>query len=77
MRAAIPLFEDLLAGRDYLFGEFGAADVIAFPFLKYAVFGLPTGDAERFHELLVEQQPLAVASPLRAWAVRVDARPRS
>ncbi len=77
MRTAIPLFEDLLAGRDYLFGDFGAADVIAFPFLKYAVFGLPAGDDDRFHELLVEHQPLADASPLRAWAVRVDARPRS
>ena len=43
MRTAIPLFEDLLDGRDYLFGEFGAADVIAFPFLKYAVFGVPRG----------------------------------
>jgi glutathione S-transferase len=77
MRAAIPLFEDLLAGRDYLFGEFGAADVIAFPFLKYAVFGLPDGDDERFHAILVEHQPLSAGSPLRAWAARVDAHPRS
>ena len=77
MRRSLALFEDLLDGRDYLFGDFGAADVIAFPFLKYAVFGLPPGDDERFHEILVEQQPLAAASPLRAWAVRVDAHPRS
>jgi len=77
MRAAIPVFEDLLDGRNYLFGEFGAADVIAFPFLKYAVFGLPEGDDERFHAILVDNQPLRDASPLRAWAERVDARPRS
>lgn len=77
MRMAIPLFEDLLHDRDYLFGEFGAADVIAFPFLKYAVFGVPAGDDERFHEILSEHQPLAEASPLRAWAARVDAHPRS
>ncbi len=77
MRRSIALFEDLLDGRDYLFGEFGAADVFAFPFLKYAVFGLPPGDGERFHEILVEHQPLASGSPLRAWAVRVDAHPRS
>ena len=77
MRRSIALFEGLLEGRDYLFGEFGAADVIAFPFLKYAVFGLPPGDDERFHEILVEHQPLAAASPLRAWAARVDAHPRS
>jgi glutathione S-transferase len=77
MRGSIPLFEDLLEGRDYLFGEFGVADVIAFPFLKYAVFGLPPGDDERFHRILVEHQPLDAASPLHAWAERVDAHPRS
>jgi glutathione S-transferase len=77
MRADLPRFEQLLDGREYLFGEFGAADVTAFPFLKYAAFGLPEGDDERFHAILVEQQPLAGDSPLRAWADRVDAHPRS
>jgi glutathione S-transferase len=77
MRAALGIFEGLLAGREYLFGEFGLADVIAFPFLKYAVFGLPEGDDELFHRILVEQQPLRAGSPLRAWAERVDAHPRS
>lgn len=77
MAGSLPLFEDLLEGRDYLFGEFGVADVTAFPFLKYAVFGLPAGDDERFHEILVEHQPLADGSPIRAWAARVDAHPRS
>jgi glutathione S-transferase len=77
MRAAVPVFEQLLDGREYLFGEFGIADVTAFPFLKYAVFGLPEGDDERFHAILVEYQPLAADSPLRAWAGRVDARPRA
>jgi glutathione S-transferase len=77
MRGAIPLFEDLLEGRDYLFGDFGAADVIAFPFLKYAVFGAPADDDERFHHILVEHQPLDAGSPLRAWAERVDTHPRS
>jgi glutathione S-transferase len=77
MRASIGLFEALLDSRDYLFGEFGVADVIAFPFLKYAVFGLPEGDDELFHRILVEHQPLRPDSPLRAWAERVDAHPRS
>jgi glutathione S-transferase len=77
MRGSIPLFEDLLDGRDYLFGDFGVADVIAFPFLKYAAFGVPPDDDERFHHILVEHQPLAAGSPLRAWAKRVDAHPRS
>lgn len=77
MRAAVPVFEQLLDRRDYLFGEFGIADVTAFPFLKYAVFGLPEGDDERFHAILVEHQPLGDDSPLRAWAERVDALPRA
>jgi glutathione S-transferase len=77
MRAALPVFEDLLDGRDYLFGDFGAADVFAFPFLKYAALGLPGGDDERFHAILVEHQPLAAGSPLHAWVERVDAHPRS
>jgi glutathione S-transferase len=33
MCAALDAFENLLDGRDYLYGEFGVADVIAFPFL--------------------------------------------
>ena len=77
MRGYIPLFEDLLDERHYLFGDFGAADVFAFPFLKYAVFGTPPGDEERFHHILVEHQPLDAGSPLHAWARRVDAHPRS
>ena len=77
MRRSIALHEDLLEGRNYLFGEFGAADVIAFPFLKYAVFGARAGDDDRFHEILAEYQPLDPASPVHAWARRVDAHPRS
>jgi glutathione S-transferase len=78
MRAALDLFESLLDGREYLYGEFGIADVTAFPFLKYAVFGVQDGDDDRFHEILVEHQPLGTGYPrLRAWAARVDGRPRS
>jgi glutathione S-transferase len=77
MREAVGLFEALLDGRDYLYGDFGLADITAFPFLKYAVFGLAPGDDELFHRILVEHMPLADDSPLRAWARRVDSRPRS
>jgi len=76
MRGAIELFEALLAGRGYLFGEFGLADVVAFPFLKYASLGLPPGDDELFHRVLVDYQPLRDDSPLHAWVRRVDAHPR-
>jgi glutathione S-transferase len=77
MHASVDVFEGLLDGRDYLLGEFGIADVVAFPFLKYAVFGLPEGDDELFHRILAEHLPLRAGSPLRAWAERVDERPRA
>jgi len=78
MRVALDRFEALLSGRDYLFGEFGAADCIAFPFLKYAALGLPAGDDELFHRILVEHQPLGGGYPrLTAWVARVDTHPRS
>jgi glutathione S-transferase len=76
LRATVGIFEGLLDGRDYLLGEFGIADVIAFPFLKYAVFGVSEGDTDPFHRILAENLPLSPGSPLHAWAERVDARPR-
>jgi glutathione S-transferase len=76
MRTAVLLFEALLDDRDYLFGEFGLADVTAFPFLKYAALGLPPGDDALFHRVLVEYQALNEGSPLHAWVRRVDAHPR-
>jgi glutathione S-transferase len=78
MDESLPLFESLLDGRDYLLGDFGIADVIAFPFLKYPVFGVPAGDDEPFHAILVEHQPLGDGYPhLRAWVERVDGHPRA
>ena len=78
MADALPLFEDLLAGRDYLFGdELSAADVVAFPFLKYAVLW-EEGDEERFHEILRDAQRLDGRYPrLEAWIHRIDALPRA
>jgi glutathione S-transferase len=67
----------LLGGRDYLFGDFGVADCIAFPFLKYAVLHDPADD-ELFHRILVEHQRLDGRFPrLDAWIRRVDERPRA
>jgi len=76
MRDHVDLFEALLGDRDYLFGEFGLADITAFPFLKYASFGMRPEDDELFHRVLVEHQPLSDESPLHAWSRRVDAHPR-
>ena len=74
---ALGRFESLLDGRDYVFGNFGVADCIAFPFLKYAVLHDPEDD-ELFHRILVEHQRLDGRYPrLEAWIHRVDARPRA
>lgn len=75
IRAALDRFEALLDGRDFLFGEFSAADCAAFPFLKYGLLHDPD-DTELFHRILVEHQPLAHPR-LEAWIRRVDARPRA
>lgn len=77
MRRAAERFEALLTDRDFLFGDFGLADVVAFPFLKYPVLGLAPGDDDPFHAVLVEHMPLDAASPLHAWVSRIDGLPRS
>jgi maleylpyruvate isomerase len=78
MTGWLALFEDLLDGRDHLLSdEFGAADVCAFPFLKYALLRDPDDD-EVFHRVLEDHMPLGDGYPhLRAWIGRVDQRPRA
>ena len=78
IKGALPLFEELLAGRDFLFGhELSAADVAAFPFLKYALLW-EEGDPDRFHEVLRDTQRLDGRFPrLEAWIRRIDALPRA
>ena len=63
MRASVAVFEELLDGRDYLFGEFGdRRRASRSRSSSTPVFGLPPGDDERFHAILVEHQPLAAAT---------------
>jgi glutathione S-transferase len=77
LSGSLELFEALLDGRDYLFGEFGVADCIAFPFLRYAVDRDPDDD-EPFHEILREHLVQNGRYPrLEAWIARVDRRPRA
>ncbi len=73
-------FEALLDGRDFLMGAaFGAADVCAFPFLKYGVLPPAPDDADPFHAVLAEHLPITAAEHPRlvAWVRRVDALPRA
>jgi glutathione S-transferase len=75
MRERLDRFERLLARRDFLFGDFGAADCVAYPFLKYAA-GRDPADTELFHVILTDNQPLGDEHPnLAAWIARVAQRP--
>lgn len=78
MSSALRIFEELLAGRDYLFGdELTAADLIAFPFLKYAARRDPADD-EAFHVVLDDYQRLGLGlERLSSWIDRIDALPRA
>jgi maleylacetoacetate isomerase len=70
LRAHQDVFETLLAGRDWLMGEFGAADIAAWPFLRYAL-GTEPDDDERFHQILAANLPLDGRPRLAAWIERM------
>jgi glutathione S-transferase len=78
LRGSLDRFEDLLDGRDHLFGsEMTLADVTAFPFLKYGWVHDPDDD-EPFHNVLAEHLALDPRhSRLRIWVERMDERPRA
>ena len=77
LSASLDVFEQLLAGRDYLFGDFSAADCAAFPFLKYALIH-DEADTEEFHLILQEYLVLGDDHPrVEAWIPRVEAHPRA
>jgi glutathione S-transferase len=79
LRGWLHLFEEMLGGRDWLMGEsFGAADVCAFPFLKYGVLALRDDDRDPFHRVLADHLPIKGAFPAtEAWVHRVDGLPRA
>jgi glutathione S-transferase len=72
----LDLFERMLDGRDHLFGEFGAADCAAYPFLKYAA-GRDPADDELFHQILDRYQTVDGRPRLAAWIERVRLRPQA
>jgi glutathione S-transferase len=76
MRRRLDVFEGLLTGRDHLFGDFGAADCAAWPFLRYAV-AIEPDDDELFHRVLHERLALdSRHGRLRDWIARVAERPQ-
>ncbi len=78
LRGTLPWFEALLHGRSHLLGdEPGIADVVAFPFLRYALLHDPD-DREVFHRVLIDGLALGEDHPrLAAWIHRMDALPRA
>lgn len=74
----LSVFESLLDGGPYLIGdELTAADLVAFPFLKYAA-GRDPADPDLFHRVIDEHQRLGDSHPrLREWIARMDALPRA
>jgi glutathione S-transferase len=77
LRGSLDVFEALLAGREYLLGEFSAADCAAFPFLKYGLIHDPADD-DPFHLVLIEHLALDRGHPrLDDWIRRVDAHARA
>jgi glutathione S-transferase len=76
MEGWLDLFERMLDGRDHLFGEFGAADCAAYPFVKYAA-GRDPADDELFHQILDRHQTVEGRPRLAAWIERVSLRPQA
>jgi len=78
LKGSLDVFTALLDGRPYLMGEdFTAADVAAFPFLRYAL-GRDEADDDPFHRVLEEHlRPEPGHAPLVDWIERVDQRPRA
>ena len=71
-------FETMLARSGYLIGDtLTAADICAFPFLKYATLHDPEDD-ELFHRILRDRQRDGKDRPhLAAWIQRMNALPRA
>ena len=77
MKGYLPCFEALLQGRTHLFGDsFSAADVCAWPFLRYGLYE-DEGDPYLFHRILAEHMPIRGKYPkLAAWIDRGRSWPK-
>jgi glutathione S-transferase len=78
MIEALDRFEQMLADTAFLFGDtLTAADICAFPFLKYATLHDPE-DTELFHTILRDRQRDGRHRPrLNRWIARMDTLPRA
>jgi glutathione S-transferase len=75
--AHLDLLERMLTGREYLLGaDLTAADLVAYPHIKYAA-GRDPADDELFHVILDDNQSVEGRPNLAAWIERVGRRPRA
>ncbi len=71
-------FDEILSRSHYLLGdEIGIADVIAYPFLRYAVDAPDPADEEPFHRILHEVLSPGEHFGLDLWIRRVAALPQA
>ena len=75
LRGSLERFEQMLSGREHFFFEFGAADLAAWPFLRYATLTLDADDTDPFHHVLAEHLRTDAHPNLIAWIDRVGQRP--
>lgn len=74
------VFEDLLAGGPFLLGTSAptAADVCAYPFLRWGALEAAPAEAHRFEHILVEHIPLREGfARTRAWIERMETLPQA
>jgi glutathione S-transferase len=77
MQGHLELLEQILSGREYLLEEYSAADMAAFPFVRFAAI-FPPGDSYLFHRILRDYQKLGDEHPnLRRWIERMNRKPRA
>jgi len=77
LRGSLDVFEALLDGRDYLWGDrFSVADCVAFPFLKFGLLWTDD-DPYVFHAVLRDHLRPDSHPRVAAWIRRVDERPRA
>ncbi len=76
MRSYLAVFNNMLAGREYLMGDFSVADCVAWPFLRYALIPPDEEDTYLFHAILVANMPLTDEhARLANWIRRVAGHP--
>jgi glutathione S-transferase len=77
LQGHLDLFEQMLTGREYVLEDYSAADMAAFPFVKFATI-FPPGDSHLFHQILRDyQKPGSTHPNVRLWIERMNGKPRA